>query len=111
MLKAEGCVCPCPCSSRSRGSFKEWGKHKKEGEGADPTCQTLFLWVIYLLVAATPPVISLVLCHPWLKTAQSCRLPLKSQMDTRDLLLPCSDGSGAVDLGTSSRSWLLLCPQ
>lgn len=32
---------------------------------------------------------------------QPCRLPLTSQRETRGLPSPCSDESGALDLGTS----------
>lgn len=48
---------------------------------------------------------------PLAKISPVLQGPLKPRMDRRDLLLPCWGGSGAVDLGTSSRSWLLLCPQ
>ena len=39
----------------------------------------------------------------WLHRAQSFRLPLKPQRETRGLPSPCSDESGALDLGTSEQ--------
>lgn len=51
------------------GELQGMGEMQKGGRRDRCHIPDLVFGVIYVLVAATPPVISLVLCHPWLKPA------------------------------------------